>query len=96
MRNAKVDRNQAEIVKALRDAGYSVALTHRVGAGFPDLCVGIVTRTGYSINLLLEVKAPGEKLNKREMEWHSQWRGHAVITHDSESALQICENWKAL
>lgn len=37
----RTDRNQAEIVKALRDAGASVGHTHTVGKGFPDIVVGV-------------------------------------------------------
>jgi hypothetical protein len=37
----RVDRNQAEIVEALREAGASVGHTHAVGHGFPDIVVGV-------------------------------------------------------
>jgi hypothetical protein len=33
----RTDRNQAEIVKALRQVGASVGHTHEVGKGFPDI-----------------------------------------------------------
>ncbi len=36
----RVDRNQPEIVDALRQAGASVGHTHTVGQGFPDIVVG--------------------------------------------------------
>ena len=35
----KVDKNQASVVKALRDNGADVHLLHMVGAGIPDLLV---------------------------------------------------------
>lgn len=37
----RVDRNQPEIVEALRKAGASVGHTHGVGQGFPDVVVGV-------------------------------------------------------
>lgn len=37
----RVDRNQPEIVKALREQGASVAHTHQIGQGFPDIVVGV-------------------------------------------------------
>jgi hypothetical protein len=37
----RVDRNQPEIVEALRSAGASVGHTHAVGQGFPDIVVGV-------------------------------------------------------
>ena len=37
----RVDRNQPEIVDALRKAGASVGHTHAVGKGFPDIVVGV-------------------------------------------------------
>ena len=39
-RAARVDRNQAEIVVALRAGGASVQPLHAVGKGVPDLLVG--------------------------------------------------------
>lgn len=39
-RRARVDDNQAEIVKVLRQLGATVRPTHTVGDGFPDLVVG--------------------------------------------------------
>lgn len=39
-RAARVDANQKEIVRAWRQVGARVALTHMVGNGFPDAVVG--------------------------------------------------------
>ena len=51
-RAARVDSNQAQIVRALRDVGIHVFVTSGVGDGFPDLVA--VRRDGRVI--LLEVK----------------------------------------
>lgn len=37
----RVDRNQPEIVDALREAGGSIAHIHSVGKGVPDIIVGV-------------------------------------------------------
>ena len=63
--------------------GCEVADCHELGRGFPDLCVG---RAG--INYLLEVKAPGARLNSREAEWHARWLGQVAIVHGIVEALQ--------
>lgn len=83
-RAAKVDRNQAEIVAALRGVGASVQPIHRVGQGVPDLLVG---RGG--ANYLLEVKMPKEKLTPDELEWHLSWRGQVAVVYGIEDALQV-------
>ena len=53
MFNARTDRNQKDLVKALRGIGAIVWPTHRLGGGFPDLLVGF-KKTFY----LYEIKDP--------------------------------------
>lgn len=94
---ARVDANQAIIAEALRKAGCSVALLHRLGAGVPDILVGTLwdgkpfeTPTVWGrmpINLLMEIKMPGEKLTPDEHEFHSSWRGQIAIVHSIAEAL---------
>lgn len=83
MRAHNVDKNQVAIVAALRAAGATVQHLHEVGAGCPDLLVGIAGR-----NVLLEVKnlaAKGE-LNAEQVKWHRNWRGQVqVITTASQA-----------
>lgn len=62
MRAAKVDGTQAEIVAALRKLGWSVFLTHRVGAGFPD---AVAAKAG--VVKLCEIKTAKGKLNREQM-----------------------------
>lgn len=88
-RAAKVDRNQAEIVEAMRLVGASVQHLHAVGEGCPDLLVGYRGKT-----ILMEVK-DGKKppsarlLTEDQLAWHASWHGGplAVVT-DVESALR--------
>lgn len=86
MRAARVDANQNEIVKALRDAGASVAITSRVGDGFPDLVVGFREET-----YLMELKMPrsGLKTSLQEI-FFLRWCGGSLnIVKTPEEALNI-------
>lgn len=87
MRAAKVDDNQKEIVKALRNMGCSVQHLHSVGAGCPDLLVGYK-----GFNILLEVKdgnkSPSQqKLTPDQIIWHRDWRGHVDVVNSIDSAV---------
>ena len=88
-RAARVDSNQKEIVQALRKAGASVAHTHTIGQGFPDIVVGHRGK-----NLLLEIKdgslTPSRrKLTEDEYEFHEAWRGQINIVESVEDALGL-------
>lgn len=86
---AKVDRNQVEIVKALRAVGATVQHMHQVGQGCPDLLVGYRRQT-----YLLEVKdgkrPPSErKLTPDQTNWHRVWSGLPVcIVNNVDEALR--------
>jgi hypothetical protein len=81
---SRTDGNQAEIVAALRKAGATVQDLHTVGMGCPDLLVGY-----RGVNYLIEVKRPGETMNKRELFWHVEWEGPVEIAQSPEQALTI-------
>jgi hypothetical protein len=88
----KVDRNQAEIVRALRDAGASVTSLADLGGGVPDLLVGVRTKErpeGFTV--LMEVKSgPRDALTELEIDWHSRWRGGALcVVRSPEEALGV-------
>ncbi len=75
MRAAKIDRNQPEIVQALRKCGAMVQSMAAIGSGCPDLLVGYQGKT-----VILEVKdgqrPPSERqLTPDQIEWHVNWRG---------------------
>ena len=82
----RTDRNQREIVEALRQLGISVQVLSDVGKGCPELLCG----WGHK-NILIEVKVPGCYLNKREHDWHHGWRGQADIAHSIEEAVAIIQ-----
>jgi hypothetical protein len=86
-RAARTDANQAEVVKALRDAGATVTDTSGVGGGFPDLTVGYEDET-----YLMEVKdgdkpPSAQKLTEPQEKWHREWKGHACVVNSPEAAL---------
>jgi hypothetical protein len=88
-RAAKVDANQTEIVKALRQVGASVQSLASTGKGVPDLLVGFRGK-----NLLLEVKDGGKvksarKLTPDQVAWHQDWRGHVAVVESVEQAIKI-------
>ena len=85
MRAHKVDRNQRDIVAALRGVGATVHVTSGMGKGFPDLVVGF-----RGVNHLVEVK-PDKKaqLTEDEIEFLDRWRGEVHVITSVEEALRM-------
>ena len=88
-RIARVDRNQAEIVQALRSMGATVQHLHTIGKGCPDILVGFGGK-----NYLMEIKdgsKPPSKqlLTPREIAWHQSWQGQVVVVNSESEALHI-------
>lgn len=86
-RAARKDDNQTRIVEELRSLGLSVAVTHMLGNGFPDICVGYRGR-----NWLFEIKDPDKPPSKRkltsdEYDWHYSWKGQIDVIHNAAEAL---------
>jgi Holliday junction resolvase len=82
MRRKRVDANQKQITKELRDLGFSVALTHTIGKGFPDIVVG---KNG--VTLLVELKANKKaKLTPDEKAFLENWQGSFLV---ATSTLEI-------
>lgn len=89
MRAAKIDRNQPEIVKVLRQLGVSVQHLHSVGAGCPDLLCAINNRV-----FLIEVKdgskvPSAQKLTPDQVEWHAAWRATVHIVRNIDEAIAV-------
>ena len=87
MRAAKIDRNQPEIVQALRNVGASVQSLSSVGKGVPDLLVGF-----RGVNFLLEIKdgtkPPSQKSRTvHQVDWHVAWRGSVRVVESPAEAL---------
>jgi hypothetical protein len=67
----KVDKNQKDVVKALRDYGADVFLLHTVGGGIPDLMVCYNDET-----ILIEVKdGADKKLTPQQIFLFAGWKG---------------------
>ena len=85
----KVDKNQKDVVKALRDYGATVFLLHTVGGGIPDLMVCYADQT-----ILMEVKdGEDKKLTPQQITLFANWRGgplHRVNSvHESLEVLKL-------
>jgi Holliday junction resolvase len=88
---AKVDKNQADMIQALRDEGCSVFSLAGMGKGCPDLLVGIASKT-----YLVEVKDGARygksrsiesMLTKDQKTFIAKWTGSpVVILKDIETA----------
>ena len=86
---AAVDRNQAEIVAALRGIGATVQLLHAVGKGCPDLLVGF-----RGVNTLIEVKDWSKPPSKRvltddQVDWHGGWKGQVAMVETVDAAFAV-------
>lgn len=85
-RAAKIDVNQPEIVRQIRELGWSVQHLHTIGKGCPDIMVGAKGK-----NYLFEIKNPeyDGKLTDDEQEWHDAWRGQVAIAETLEDILEV-------
>jgi len=87
---AKVDKNQAEVVAALRKVGASVQSLASIGKGCPDLLVGY-----HGILYLMEIKdgsnVPSKQLlTDDQKKWHEAWTGSPVyVVRSIDQALRI-------
>ncbi|MDQ7262239.1 hypothetical protein NM680_10580 [Paracoccus sp. PS-1] len=88
-RAAKADRNQSEIVAALRAVGASVQPLHAVGQGCPDLLVGFRGQC-FAIEVKDGLLPPSDrKLTPAQIKWHRDWRGHVAVVLTAEDALRV-------
>lgn len=74
-RAAKIDRNQPEIVAALRRVGATVVSLAAAGDGIPDLLVGFRSET-FLLEVKDEKKPPSARqLTPDQVGWHIRWCG---------------------
>ena len=91
-RNARIDSNQNEIVKAFRKLGASVLITSQLKNCF-DILVGYK-----GINYIVEIKdgnkPPSQrKLTEGEQNFADNWRGGKYYIIESvEQAIKLIEN----
>ncbi len=81
-RKAKIDANQAAIVKALRAVGCTVQSLGQVGGGCPDLLVARAGRTW-----LLEVKTATGTPNQMQLDWAARWRAAVYVVRSVDEAF---------
>ena len=80
--DAKNDANQPTIIKALQAIGCKVLILRQP----LDLLVS-GGRLGEQ-NLLVEVKMPGEALNKAQREFWDSWPGRKVLVYNEREAIE--------
>jgi hypothetical protein len=87
----KVDKNQNDVVKTLREYGADVYLLHMVGKGIPDL---LCLYQGHT--LLLEVKdGIDKKLTPAQIKLFANWKGgHLYRVNSSEDAIEVLKSLK--
>lgn len=95
MKFAKIDRNQPEVVKAMRATGATVQHLHAVGSGCPDLLCAV-----NGINFLVEVKdgekAPSaQKLTPDQVVWHAAWKAPVYVINSVPAAIELVQKIKA-
>lgn len=79
------DENEPEVVERALKLGASVTrLDVKSEKGVPDLVVG-----WRGINLLVEVKRPGEKLDATQTDWHEAWRGQCCRVESGDEMERL-------
>ena len=84
----RTDKNQKEIVEALRNYGCSVTSLANVGDGCPDLLVGYK-----GVNYLFEVKDGSKtksqtKLTPAQIKFQDAWLGSYKVVYSVDDALE--------
>jgi Holliday junction resolvase len=85
----RVDTNQKEIVKVLRDLGCSVVHMHEAGRGIPDLLVG-----KDDITYLVEIKRDAKaSYTPAQIEFQDNWKGAKVVRiNNIDDAIDFVKN----
>jgi len=85
----KTDKNQGDVVKALRKMGADVFLLHMVGGGIPDL---MVAYSGHTI--LIEVKdGEDKKLTPQQLTLFANWKGGHLARVNSVQEAEELLKW---
>ena len=91
MRNAKVDRNQPEIVKAFRDLGWSVLIISQL-----KNCADIIV-SKKNATIVIEIKdgekpISAQKLTTGELKFKEMWHGQYKIVNCIAHVIEINKN----
>jgi Holliday junction resolvase len=87
----KVDKNQKDVVKALRDYGANVYLLHTQGGGIPDLMCAYQGNT-----ILMEVKdGADKKLTPQQIVLFENWQGGPLHRVNSvQEAIEVLKSYE--
>ena len=81
-------KTQKPIVDDLRAVGMSVAVTHRLGNGYPDINIG-----WHGLDQLVELKSSErDTLTPDEVKFHAEWRGYPILI--AWTSEQVIEHMK--
>jgi Holliday junction resolvase-like predicted endonuclease len=88
-RPARKDANHAEVVEALRFAGWSISDTSAVGTRDTDPPSGALDlfAAKCGITVLVEVKQPREKMNAKEQAFFDEWQGEKIVSYGGQDAV---------
>jgi len=89
MTGRKIDANQREIVKCLRNLGVSVFIMSNMGRGCPDLLLSI-----FGITAIAEIKdgskpPSAQKLTKAQKDFAANWKGDYYVIRSVEDAINL-------
>ena len=85
----KTDKNQGDVVKALRKMGADVFLLNMVGGGIPDLRVAYAGHT-----ILIEVKdGEDKKLTPQQLTLFANWKGGHLARVNSVQEAEELLKW---
>ncbi len=87
----KVDKNQAEIVKSMREFGAKVLICSHIGNGFPDLMVFYNDRTYFMEIKNLETGYGKKGLNGKQRAWEKTTGQVVHVITCSEDAIYFLE-----
>ena len=87
----KVDKNQKDVVKALRDYGAQVHLLHTQGKGIPDIMVCYADQT-----ILMEIKdGVDKKLTPEQIKLFANWIGGPLHRVNSvQEAIEVLKSYE--
>ncbi len=89
-KHGRVDKNQSEIVAAVRAMGATWLDLSSVGGGCPDGLVGYHGRT-----YLVEIKGPKGTLTPDQEQFISLWRGSPVhVIRTVDGVIELMTSWK--
>lgn len=86
----KVDKNQVNVVKALRDYGAQVYHLHTVAHGMPDIMVCYADQT-----ILMEIKdGADKKLTPDQIKLFAGWQGGPLYRVNSvQEAIEVLKSY---